>query len=81
MLHKWLNDSVVVGETFCSWFSIIPLITSIILAYNSSKDQNLGEWTLLFTCPHKKKFNRVKSGDHGGQNNGPSLPIHPLCSF
>ncbi|CAG4947225.1 unnamed protein product [Parnassius apollo] len=31
--------------------------------------------TLSFTYPHRKKCNGVRSGEHGGQACGPSLPI------
>ena len=30
----------------------------------------------ILTCPHKKKFNGVKSGERGAYEIGPLLPIH-----
>ena len=42
-------------------------ITLVILAFKSSNALGLVAYTILFTCPHEKKFNGVKSGKHGGQ--------------
>ena len=45
----------------------MPEITLVILPFKSSNDLGLVAYTIVFTCPHRKKSNGVKSGERGGQ--------------
>ena len=45
----------------------MPEITLVILAFKSFIDIGLIAYPIVFTCPHRKKFNGVKSDERGGQ--------------
>ena len=56
--------------------SVIVAKASVILAFKFEISGTGVENTLSLTYPHKKKSTGVISGDRGGQDVGPSLPIH-----
>ena len=56
--------------------SVIVANASVILAFRFVVSGTGVENDLSLTYPHKKKPRRVISGDRGGQDVGPSLPVH-----
>ena len=56
--------------------SVIVAKASVILAFKFVISGTDVENTLSLTYRNKKKSSGVISGDRGGQNVGPSLPIH-----
>jgi hypothetical protein len=56
--------------------SVIVAKTSVILAFKFVIYETSAENTLSLTYFHKKKSRGVMSGDYGGQDVAPFLPVH-----
>lgn len=66
------------GDTILQFTENIYQLIYINCSFKSSNRLGLVAHTIIFPCHHRKKSNEVKSGERGGQESGPHLPIHLL---